>query len=578
MRTFGALVGAWLLLALIHTLFAVVAARVLGGLANWDLAERLTVAAPGDDLHARLALGMVGGAEVGGIALRLPGWDALALAMPGAFASPHLLPDGAWVGPVYQAGSSAVGVHAGQLLVNVAFVALGAAAAMLVGRRSLRVGGLLTLGYGVVAQLRLSWTDDGGGQMALSMVATKVFGLDSVQYSTVIGLDWPLSLVVNTALIGVAWAAGVGTALLYFRLKSLPGAALRDRMPGMAAAALLGLLASLTPLKHGVGFQTAAETVAPPLAAALVEAAPVHRSPSVVTVHRTDGGFEYRVDGRRRRIRGIGYNAITLGESLEERPARLARDFAAMRSYGANTVAGWDQDEFDAVLLEEAAKTGLGVILPFELQASWDYGDPNVRQRLFTAIRFWVDQHKARPALRMWGLGNEVVHGMVDPESPRAQAFADFLVEAADLTHRLDPNHPVVYRDAEDQYLAPVARALARDGVPRPWFVYGMNFFTARLQEALESGPTRPLQHALMVSEFAPIGLRGADRPGGYRKIWEIIRKYPGRVLGGCAYVWSTAGPEPLDWAFGLTDDNGEPADNSIFTLAALYLRERSTE
>jgi hypothetical protein len=46
----------------------------------------------------------------------------------------------------------------------------------------------------------------------------------------------------------------------------------------------------------------------------------------------------------------------------------------------------------------------------------------------------------------MWGLGNEVLHGIADVKSHRAQAFATFLVQAADRLHQLDPQHPVVYR------------------------------------------------------------------------------------------------------------------------------------
>lgn len=125
------------------------------------------------------------------------------------------------------------------------------------------------------------------------------------------------------------------------------------------------------------------------------------------------------------------------------------------------------------------------MILPFEFDPRLDYADPQIQIDLRERLRVWVERYKTHPALRLWGIGNETIHGMKDPLSPRARAFAQFLIGAADYVHALDPNHPVIYRDAEDQYLEPVAKALAADSVARPWFVYGMNFFTYRMDEAL---------------------------------------------------------------------------------------------
>jgi hypothetical protein len=47
------------------------------------------------------------------------------------------------------------------------------------------------------------------------------------------------------------------------------------------------------------------------------------------------------------------------------------------------------------------------------------------------------------------------IGGGPDPSrEARADAFASFYVELIDAIHALDPNHPVVYRDAEDLYFA----------------------------------------------------------------------------------------------------------------------------
>jgi beta-galactosidase/beta-glucuronidase len=188
-----------------------------------------------------------------------------------------------------------------------------------------------------------------------------------------------------------------------------------------------------------------------------------------------------------------------------------------------------------------------------------------------------VKRHKDSPALRMWGLGNEVLHGMVDPKTRRSQTFAAFLVQAADLIHGLDPSHPVVYRDAEDAYLLPLANALRATSQPRPWFVYGMNFFSTRMDDALTKGPTRTLPQALLISEYGPVGLRPADRPVGYMRFWNVLRSRP-KILGGFAYVWTTAGPEPLDRGFGLTNPAGEPVDGTLAAMASVFVNEQLDE
>jgi beta-galactosidase/beta-glucuronidase len=301
--------------------------------------------------------------------------------------------------------------------------------------------------------------------------------------------------------------------------------------------------------------------------------------PSVVTVTAQDDKFEYRVDGRLEFIRGIGYNPVTLGKPAEVRAAVYDRDFAAMRGLAANTVVGWDEPEFDGVLMDRAAANGLGVILPFNLKPTWNYEDSDVRQRLTAELGLRVVRFKDSPSLRMWGVGNEVLHDMTKARSKPAAiaAFATYVIDAADLIHRLDPNHPVVYRDAEDVYLKPLATALAADRQARPWFVYGMNFFTNRLDEALTKGPARTLKQPLLISEFGPVGLRPSDRPAGYVKLWNIIKAHNDTLLGGCAYVWSTAGPEPLDRTFGLTND-GTPVDGSAAALASQFSTDQARE
>jgi hypothetical protein len=302
---------------------------------------------------------------------------------------------------------------------------------------------------------------------------------------------------------------------------------------------------------------------------------------SIVTLE--GGGYAYtlRVDGRPMVVRGMGYNPWYASLPLDQRQQRYQRDFSLMHEIGVNTVEGWFQDQFDEVTLDEADRQGLKVIMPFELNQDYDYSDPAVKAMFRQQVTDWVLRYRDHPAVLMWGPGNEVMHRLIFPTAvqgkrdpareKRADDFAAFYVELMDLIHSLDPNHPVVYRDAEDLYLARFRTALLKDGVRRPWFIYGTNVYTQRLAEVINRWPTEGLDAPLLVSEFSPGGSGPAERPAMFGWYWSAIRAHPERVLGGVVYTWTTKGPEDLDRVFGLTDESATPVDGSIDALRQLF-------
>ena len=171
----------------------------------------------------------------------------------------------------------------------------------------------------------------------------------------------------------------------------------------------------------------------------------------------------------------------------------------------------------------------------------------------------------------------EAIRGVGYGPTPRAraQAFADFLPVLVDRIHQVDPNHPVLYRDAEDQYLPWITTAFAQAGGSRPWLVYGANVYSsARLQQIVANWPVQWPGQALVISEFAPGGMSPTDRPQGFQQQWDVIRSRPETILGGLAYTWATNGPEDLDRVFGLVDPNGVPTDGGLATLSTLYLSD----
>ena len=272
------------------------------------------------------------------------------------------------------------------------------------------------------------------------------------------------------------------------------------------------------------------EDATPPLAASVqpdtqtlvIAPRATGRTPVQIT-SATDGTWTYRVDGQPQVICGVGYNPWYATLSHDERARLYARDFAAMRRLGINTIEGWFENQFDEVTLDHAAREGIGVLMPFELNQDWDYTDPNVRAWILDRVSAWVERYRDHPAVRMWAPGNENMHRILfagwvnrdgDPVArARADAFASFLPTLVDRIHALDPHHPVVYRDAEDAYLGRIRAAFAESGDARPWLVYGANVYSARrLQEVTDAWPTQWPGRPLLISEFAPGGY-GAGGP-----------------------------------------------------------------
>lgn len=303
--------------------------------------------------------------------------------------------------------------------------------------------------------------------------------------------------------------------------------------------------------------------------------------PTPTSVELGADGYAYRVAGRREVVRGMGYNPAIGALPPDARRQRIDADLGLMAASGVNTLIGWNPAVFDGLLLDQAHHHGIGVALPFDVDFTTDVRDTSTRRAFTGAVLAWVDQYRAHPAVRMWAIGNEVLQRSVPPawcstppsatQDAWADAWSTLLVEVADQIHARDPDHPVLYREAEDAYAPWLARALAASPVPRPWLVYGVNAYTPRLAEMLDTWPDRQIPTAVLVSELAPLNAPRGERADLFREIWHTIRARPGLVLGGAVYVWSTDGPEEVDRAFGLVDASGEPVDDALAAIAALY-------
>lgn len=303
--------------------------------------------------------------------------------------------------------------------------------------------------------------------------------------------------------------------------------------------------------------------------------------PTTTTVERTGSGYVYRVAGQPEVVRGMGYNPPIGGQPPAARRPRIERDLALMAASGVNTLIGWNPAVFDGLLLDVAHRHGLGVALPFDVDFTMDVRESVTRRAFTRTVLTWVEQYRAHPAVRTWAVGNEVLQRSVPPawcgtsppesQAAWADAWSTLLVEVADQIHARDPEHPVLYREAEDSYAPWLSRALAASPADRPWLIYGVNTYTPRLAEILDGWPDRVVPTSLLVSEYAPLnGVRG-ERAAHFREIWGTIVARSATVLGGAVYVWSTDGPEEVDRGFGLVDAHGEPVDDALAAIAALY-------
>jgi hypothetical protein len=607
---FGPLALGWPLLAVAEQLMVALMVLGLGACAGSAPAEALLLAALRDPVYASVAAHVLGGAEVMGIGLSGAPGRLLHEMWPAIFLDPNATASGAWVSAVLAPGSPQTGVF----LAWSAADALLMAAGFLLTRagRGVRVralGGLLQA-YGLAATLARPMDGDTLIQSTgLAMILTKLGKMDRAAFDALLASSWLLPLLVKLSIILGAYLV---LAPLLRWLWARPGRLgrrpprpresrawrprFRARHLGPVAPGLLILPSAVSLFAFGAGGAVANEAAVPsipgrgggihargaprageanppPLVSpgdgALPASPPVSPAASVVEV--SGQGFQYRylVDGRPQQLRGIGYNIPSAGEGPVARGARLDRDFRMMREAGVNTILGWDQAAFDELLLDRAAQHGIGVILPFELPQGADYAEPQTRAALRARVLAWVGRYKGHPALRMWGLGNEVMHGEDYPS--RRREFASFLVDTADAVHAADPNHPVIYRDADVLFLPPLAEALKGQPAPRPWLVYGTNLYTDRLGQVLADWPQGGYDLPLVVSEFAPPGLARLGRPGSYVRMWRMVDRRRSMVLGGFAYVWSTAGPEPVDATFGLVGPDGTPVDATLGALGAEF-------
>ncbi len=601
------------LMSLVHQATTLAIAGLLQAIGHWGVFLRLTAVVPFDPIYASVLDKTLGNIQVEGLAIVSPLGDVLHKFASGVFAPPDQVTGVALVAPLVSNGASLLALTLAEAGGEVLFIAIGLAL-LVKGLRGSKViarstllalclFGVILQVKGVIGLLSLRFSPQDLEIMGVAHLFTKLFPMEASTYHRL--ADGPL-LNLTARLLPISFVVAIyGPLLVIGFLRYAPWRSITISLrsathalqqylhlfqknvsqPMLVVIAIPAGVILLQISSPTLGeYQYPTPSVADPAPPEAVVLSPEPESPptslheppkagpSKVVIQGSNFNYSYLVNGQPERIQGVGYNVMYSGLSTEERAVRYNRDFAQMQAVGINTILGWNQQEFDELTLEKANEKGLGVIMPYHLSPNGEYGNPEYEQKLEDDIKGWVRRYRDHPALRMWGIGNEVIHGMGEkPDSPRARAFAQFYLRLVDAVHAIDPDHPVIYRGAEDVYLAPFKRVLQNDGLPRPWLVYGANFFTFRIEKVLNEWSQKGPDVPLVVSEFAPCGLGQGDRPRGYLRMWQAIAQHSTSVLGGFAYVWSTNGPEPVDRVFGLVDDNNWPVDSSYWALGQAY-------
>jgi hypothetical protein len=565
-----------------------------------------------DPVYTGAAIRAAGGVQAAGFAVAGPIGSALHALLPAVFVACDLVAGGAGVSMIAAPGAPALGRGLAAFGADVAWLTFGLWLFWHWRRRDWRVAlaGLLIQAQIVVnhlleARVTLSDLDASGVPRALQMavpnggwVTDDLAGWPEPARAIVFGAVLLVLAYMCSGLV-LAFASGA-TRLVGLARRTAPRPGLLAwpramKRSSMLVGAAVAIAAACSPVGDvSVGTTnwdiTTGATVFLSPNATIAPASFRHADRSsgptpIAVVHQPDGSWRYVVDGTPETIHGVGYNPWYANLTPDQRASLYDRDFSAMHRSGINTVEGWFENQFDTVTLDAAARNGIGVLMPFELNQDLDYTDPTVRAKILDGLTAYVEKYRDHPAVRMWAPGNENLHRILyahwisqlnDPSArARADAMAAFLPIVVDRIHELDPNHPVVYRDAEDLYLSWITKGFAQAGGQRPWLVYGANVYTAqRMQEVISAWPNQWPGHALLITEFAPGGFTASQRPLGFDQEWQVIRSRPDVVLGGLAYVWATNGPEDLDRVFGLVDPTGAPTDGSLAALSSAYLTD----
>jgi hypothetical protein len=327
---------------------------------------------------------------------------------------------------------------------------------------------------------------------------------------------------------------------------------------------------------------------------------PTPIKPQQVQVQRNGGRFVLIVDGKPTYVNGLNYNVNYTGHPDQLKRHLHRRDFGIMRSAGVNAVIGWGV--YDQATLDIAREYGIGVIMPFELDAKGAFENKNYREQVKSEFLKYVLQYKNSPAVWGWNPGGDELLHRMETELRRTpdklQAASDFLLELSILAYSADPMHVSLVKEPRNVYVSYIEDSVRRVRQSNPpvdpsrYFVFAVNTYgkpegVATVLDTTRRSIEDRVGVALVVGEFAPFGLARSERHAQYVQMWNSVRQ--NSTLGGFAYVFGPDQPNPkspnpydplrlLVSEFSLVDNEGNPVDASLSALSAAWNAESKTQ
>jgi hypothetical protein len=191
---------------------------------------------------------------------------------------------------------------------------------------------------------------------------------------------------------------------------------------------------------------------------------PTQTRPSRVELKRDGNRFSLAVNNRPTYVTGLNYNVNYTAFPDEVKRNLHQRDFQIMRNAGVNAVIGWGV--YDRVTLEVANNFGIGIIMPFDLDAKGAYWNKSYRDQIKNEFRKFVNTYKDAPAVWGWNPGGDELLQRMETEQHRTadkiQNAADFLLELSTLAYSLDSNHVSIIKEPRNCYVPYFEDAIRR--------------------------------------------------------------------------------------------------------------------
>lgn len=294
-------------------------------------------------------------------------------------------------------------------------------------------------------------------------------------------------------------------------------------------------------------------------------------TPIVVSIDRTENGFQLLRGGAPYFIKGVG------GSTRLETLAAIGGN--SFRTWGAEQLdeTRVGADGVERSLLDHAHHLGLSVAVGFWMEHErhgYDYDDPQFVDDQLEQLAAFVRRFKDHPAVLLWGIGNEVEVGSDDHEK-----IFRAIEDAARLVKSIDPNHPTMAVVAE---IGDGKAQLVRRLCPSI-DILGINSYGGlpSLRERLATHPPKPY----IVTEFGPLGhweagetAWGAPFEQTSQQKAEFLREsYEASIadaphcLGAYAFKWGHKQERTATW-YGMFLDTGDKTQ-SIDTLERLWTR-----